>query len=130
MFLANLPDDFFQAGFDGLHQNLPPLLRTPKHMVVASVEYVPVALVGLNHLFRYTAEYYLLSRAELLERHGPGSPAQNRNAPFIPRAEQGLSGAEFGDRETIALLLWCGIVNTQFFDHIPLRSLVAQQIIT
>src|SRR6266849_9121906 len=67
MFLANLPDDFLQASFDGLHQNLPPLFRTPDHMVVASVEYVPVAFVGLDHMFQYTAACYLLSRADVLE---------------------------------------------------------------
>jgi hypothetical protein len=66
MFLANLPDDFFQVGFDGLHQHLPPIFRTPNYMVVASVAYVPVALVGLDHRFQYTAECYLLTRADVL----------------------------------------------------------------
>jgi hypothetical protein len=84
MFLANLPDDFFQAGFDGLHQNLPPLVRTPNHLVVASVEDVPVAFAGLDHMFQYTAECYLLSRADVLGRHCPGSLAPKKARAFHP----------------------------------------------
>src|SRR6266849_331136 len=92
MFLANLPDDFLQASLDGLHQNPPPLFRTPNHMVVASVAYVPVAFVGLDHMFQYTAACYLLSRADVLDRHCPGSLAPIKERAFHP---PGLSTGAF-----------------------------------
>jgi hypothetical protein len=34
-------------------------------MEVATAEHVPVALVGFDHMFQYTAEGYLLSRADV-----------------------------------------------------------------
>ena len=98
MFLAHLPDDCLQAGFEGLHQNLPPIFRTPNHMGVASGEYVPVAFAGLDHMFQYTAECSLRSRADFLTCIAPVPLPPQRNAPFIPMAEaQGLSGAAFGN---------------------------------
>jgi hypothetical protein len=84
MFLAHLPDDFLQAGFEGLHQNLPPIFRTPNHMGVASVEYVPVAFAGLDHMFQYTAECSLRSRADVLDLHCPGSLAPTKERAFHP----------------------------------------------
>jgi hypothetical protein len=51
LFLAHVPDDGFQAGFDGLNQRPPPTIRTLKHLVAARVTDVPGACVGLDHMF-------------------------------------------------------------------------------
>jgi hypothetical protein len=53
-------------------------------MVVATVEHVPVALIGFDHTFHYTAKRYLLSRADVPDRHCLGSPAPKKERAFHP----------------------------------------------
>src|SRR5256885_16813651 len=82
MLLTDLPDNVFSACFNCLHQHFSPVFRTPDHMGAAPVEHVPVALVGFDHLFHYTAERYLLSRADVPDRHCPGSPTPKKERAF------------------------------------------------
>ena len=46
VFFADLANDLFQPLIDRRHEHLPPVFGTPNHMLVTSIEHVPVALVG------------------------------------------------------------------------------------
>src|SRR3989442_1644078 len=46
VFFADLANDLFQPIIDRRHEHLPPVFGTPDHMIVTSIEHVPVALVG------------------------------------------------------------------------------------